>query len=178
MGHPHSRRMGTSDVNHARRERWFAMPVPDIVAQLGSDAVDGLASVEASARLARDGPNLLVEARRRRQSVPCPAQRQAAPRDVPAGLEKGAQDDLLPAHSGRIPSRKVDDPRTPPQPNAPLAAEQERRAERLRSRLPCLRCVPVRPPAHTARMSFVPKACRLPHGSSRTPAPVAGVRAN
>ena len=48
----------------AQAEGWHALPAPEVLARLGSDAA-GLSAEEAAARLARHGPNALPESRGR-----------------------------------------------------------------------------------------------------------------
>jgi Ca2+-transporting ATPase len=43
------------------KTHWYKLSAADVLKQLGSDTVLGLASVEAQARLAKVGPNELVE---------------------------------------------------------------------------------------------------------------------
>ena len=43
------------------KTHWYKLPAADVLKQLGSDSAAGLASVEAQARLAKVGPNELVE---------------------------------------------------------------------------------------------------------------------
>ncbi len=57
--------MDATDGERSAAVPWFAQPADRVVAQLASDARAGLTSEVAAARLVRDGPNLLAEARRR-----------------------------------------------------------------------------------------------------------------
>ena len=40
---------------------WYQMPVDEVLSTLGTDATTGLSTAEAQARLAKAGPNELVE---------------------------------------------------------------------------------------------------------------------
>ena len=52
------------DPGAAMKTHWYKLSAADVLKQLGSDAATGLSSAEAQARLAKVGPNELVETRR------------------------------------------------------------------------------------------------------------------